>query len=172
MLTPSFSALQSPQTPNVVSLEDTSTGSDGSITSRRAYVTNSDGEYLVPSGVATDYNVWPLAETTKSFELLTQDTAASIRVDWVDVDGVVLYSSTQQFCFAENSKAFAYYLSQQCAQTPKIVQSANFYANLCAFWADLRGAINAVETGDDIDDSQECLNRCIEKQTNESLYFV
>ena len=45
---PAFTASQSAATPSTVVFTDTSTGSDGSIASRRIYVTDNNGNAVVP----------------------------------------------------------------------------------------------------------------------------
>ena len=60
-LNPAFTASQSAGVPENLTFTDTSTGSDVTIVARRIYLLQSDGTYLVPSGVTTDYIPWPLA---------------------------------------------------------------------------------------------------------------
>jgi len=48
--TQNFAASQVISTPNLLILDDTSTGSDAAITTRRVYMQKSDGTYLVESG--------------------------------------------------------------------------------------------------------------------------
>jgi hypothetical protein len=170
-LSPSFAVSQSAQTPSDVTLTDDSTGSDAAIASRRAYISDSNGNYLVPSGVSTQYNAWPLASTSITLDILTEDKAVSILIQWLDASNVVLYSSTEQYCLAEYNKQFHYSLIQQQALNPGITQDASYFSNLATFWTSLIGAIKAVETGDDIAASQNCLNRCTLMQNNESFYF-
>jgi hypothetical protein len=170
-LSPAFSVSQSAQTPENVTVSDTSTGSDASIASRRVYISDADGEYLVPDGVSTQYNEWALAQTSTTLDILSEDKAVSILVQWLDVSNAVLYSLTQQYCLSQFNKQFFYSLMQQQALNPGIVQDTNYWSNVAQFWASLNGAIEAVETGDDLDASQQCLSRCTEMQDNESKYF-
>lgn len=171
MLSPSFTVTQSAQTPSDVTITDTSTGSDAAITQRRVFISDSGGNYLVESGTSTQYEPWALVNTSITLDVLTEDKAVSVLVQWLDVSNAVLYSSTQQYCLAEYNKQFFYSLIQQQALNPGIVQDESYFKNLSMFWATLQGAIKAVEIGDDIDASQECLNRCTNMQNNESFYF-
>ena len=166
----SFSVSQSALTPSVVTLTDTSTGSDAQINVRRVYITNSDGDYLTGDGTV-DYDVWAWADDSEDFDILTESTSCSIRVDWLNSVNTILYTLTNQYCLAQYSKNFLYYLVQMQGDTPNIVQDTNYFSNLATFWANLRGALNAVEISDDISASQNSLNRCTEMEANESKYF-
>jgi hypothetical protein len=74
-LTPNFSASQNYGTPSVITLTDTSTGSDGTIAKRRVYMLQANGTYLVPAGTTTNYVDWSLADTSISLDVLAQDSA-------------------------------------------------------------------------------------------------
>ena len=67
-----FTATQYVATPNLLVLDDTSTGSDGAITVRYVYLQKADGSYLVEEGTTTNYEVWTLASgNTISFQGIT-----------------------------------------------------------------------------------------------------
>lgn len=166
----SFSVSQSALSPSVVTLTDTSTGSDGAITSRVVYVSDSDGNYLTGNGTV-DYDVWDWADASINLDILTENTAASIRVDWINSVDTILYTVTDQYCLAQYAKNFAYYLVQQLAQTFNVIQDTSYFSNLAQLWTNIRGALNAVEVADDISASQECLNRCTEMENNQAKYF-
>jgi len=166
----SFSVSQSALSPSVITLTDTSTGSDGSITSRVVYVSDSDGTYLTGDGTV-DYDVWDWADASIDLDILTESTAASIRVDWLNSVDTILYTVTDQYCLAQYAKNFAYYLVQQLAQTFNIIQDTSYFSNLAQLWTNIRGALNAVEVADDISAAQNCLNRCTEMETNQAKYF-
>lgn len=170
-IVPAITVAQSPLAPENVILTDTSSGSDASITSRRAYIQDSEGNYLVESGVVTDYNVWALATNPITLDVLTTDTAVTITIQWLDVSNNVLYSFDDEYCLAEFNKGFLYYLEQQLSLNPGIQQDANYDANVSIFWSNIRGALNAVSTGDDIAASQACLNRCNNMRLNQTFYF-
>lgn len=170
-ISPSFTASQSPSSPNIVLLVDTSTGSDGSIVSRRVYVQDSAGNYLVPASTTTDYTVWPYADSGISLNILTEDTAVSIRVDWLNVSNAVLYTLTQQFCLDMYSKLFFYTLVQMQGVTPSIPQDTNYNSNMALFWATVEGAENAIVLAEDLSASQNCLNRCTFMRINQNLLF-
>ena len=169
-ISPSFTVAQNPTTPSVVVVADTSTGSDVAIASRRVYFRDYLGNYLVPSGVTTDYVPWPLVDTTISCNILDQDMALFITVEWVNVSGNVLYTDSNYFCLTCYSKSFLYNLVQQqgLPNTPPITSDLLYNSNLAITWTNLRGAINAVEFAQDLSGSQNCLNQIqffIENQT-------
>ena len=134
-----FSVLQTPANPALLLLEDTSTTSPATtptdyeaydIDSRRIYLQDSNGDYLVPSGVTTDYIEWPLLDNPITLDVLTQDQALNVRVDWLDVDGNVLYSKNNNYCLSEFNKQFLYYLIQLQSLTYNIIQDNNYWGNV------------------------------------------
>lgn len=171
MLVESFTAGQNPLSPNIITLTDTSTGSDSDVTVRRVYFINAAGEYVVESGTTTDYEVWPYADASISLDLLTEATALSIRVDWLDISGTVLYTVSETYCFAEYLKQFAYYLAQLIAMTPPIVGATNYETNLGKLWTSIWGAINAIEVQNDIACSQNNLDRGTYLKLHQNLFY-
>lgn len=171
MLTPAFTAAQNPLYPNEVIVTDTSSGSDSDITQRRVYVQDYAGNYLVPSGTTTDYVEWPLADSSITLDILTEDTAVSILVEWLDVSDVVVEELEETFCLAMYNQQFLYELVQLLGLTPSIPQDTNYSSNLANLWTAVRSAILAIEIGNDISASQASLNRATNLRINQSLYF-
>lgn len=168
---PIFSISQTATNPRLIIAEDLSTGSDAAIAGKRITFTTDAPSTLVVSGTTTSYNLWATAENPKSFNVLAQDYALSILVEWVNVSGTTLYSSTQSYCLAYFNKQNFYYLLQQQALAPSIVQDANYYSNLAMYWANIIGAVQAIEIGNDLSASQNCLNRATAMMNSESLNF-
>lgn len=168
---PSFSCSQSAASPENVTLTDTSSGSDGSISVRRIYITDSEGNYVVPSGTSTDYIVWPYADTSIELDLLSEDMAVNILVQWLDVSNAVLYSDDNDYCLAAFNQQNFYYLTQQLALNPATLQDTSYSNNLAAYWVAIIGAINAVELAGDLADSQNMLNIATNFLNNQSKYF-
>lgn len=166
-----FSISQSGLSPDTITAENTSTGTDAAITSLRIYFQTPYGTYLVVSGTTTDYEAWALANASQSFAVLNQDWALSIRVDWLDVSDTVLYTLTQVFCFPQFNKNFFYYLQQQGSLTPSVIQDTNYFANMATYWMSITGAIQSVVIGADIASSQACLDRATNMMNNQNLYF-
>lgn len=167
----SFTVAQSALAPNLVVVTDTSTDLDPSITQRRVYVQDVAGNYLVPDGVATDYIPWPLADVSIELDILSQDTAVAITVEWLDISNNVVEDLTQLYCLAEFNKSFYVTLFQSQSLTPDIVQHSDYFGNLAILWQNIIGAIQAVEIGGDIASSQNCLDRATYMQTNQQFYF-
>lgn len=169
---PAFTVAQSVDSPEDVTFEDTSTGSDAAIASRRIYITDRSGDYVVPSGVATDYNAWALGINPITIsDLLTQDLAVTVRVDWLDSGGTVLYSSTEKFCLREFNKQFFISLIQYQASNRDIVSGVNYFSSLAKYWALIEGADTMITDAADIAGSQACLDRATNMMNNESVYF-
>lgn len=170
-LTPSFTISQSGVDPALVVATDTSTGSDVAITSRRIFFETDNSTYLVPDGTTTDYILWPYSDTFISLDLLDTDQAVTVTVQWLDVSNTVLYTSTEKYCLQEYNKQFFYYLIQQQALTPTIIQDSNYFSNMATYWMYITGALQAILIGADISASQSCLDKATYMMQNQSKFF-
>lgn len=168
---PSFTIAQDPLSPSTVVVTDSSTGSDSNITRRIVYISDSAGDYLVPTGTTTDYIEWAIADSTLSVNILTEDTAVYAEVKWLDINDTVLYSSSDYFCLAQFNKNFFTYLMQLQGDTPTIPADTNYDSNCALFWSRVQGAINVVINNSDISSSQNCLNKATEMRLNQQKYF-
>jgi hypothetical protein len=159
-LTPNFTVLQNSGTPSYLNFTDTSTGSDGSIVSRRIYMLQSDGTYLVPDGTTTDYVVWSLASATISLDVLSQDAALTITVNWVDVSGNAVEDKTTTYGFTAYSETFYYGLSQSEVPitNPNVATSTNYYQNKMLLRVFIDSADQAVSFASDIYSAQVALD--------------
>lgn len=168
---PNFSVAQEPQAPNLVFITDTSTGSDVLITERRVYVRNAQGNYVVPDGTNTQYVVWDINTNSITLNILKEDIAATVKVEWLNSLGAVLYEKENNYCFSQYNQQFLYFLIQMQSQTYRIVQDTEYWSNLSTYWVNIISAIKSVEVGNDIFASQECLNRATNMKDNQSIYF-
>lgn len=168
---PSFTVSQNPINPGYIVVNDTSTGTDNLIVSRRVTIKDSEGNYIVPSGTTTDYIVWALGTTSIALNVLTQDTAANIKVEWLYSGNVVQYTANANYCFTQYNQQFLYYLIQLQSLNYNIIQDTNYWGNVGIFWTNIKGAINAVEIGNDIVAAQVCLNRATNMANNQAKYF-
>jgi len=169
---PSFSAAQSAAAPATVVFTDDSTGADAAIVGRRIYVTDNQGNAVVPSGTSTSYIDWPLADNPLTVaNLLPNDLACNVDVQWLDVSDGVLYELDEDYPFVENNKQFYFYLLQQLALYPSTLQDTNYLSNLEQYWAFITGGINAISIGNDISNSQNLINMATEMLQNETKYF-
>lgn len=169
-MTPSFTVAQSASFPNIIVVTDTSTNITGTITQRRIFVQNAQGEYLTGDGTV-NYTAWPLADSSITLDILTEDTAANILVQWLDVSNAVVESLDANYALAEYGKQFLYYLVQLQGLTPGIYQDTNYSGNLAIFWTNVIGGINAIEDGNDLAAAQNCFNRENYMRINQNLFF-
>jgi len=170
-LTPNFTASQQIGLPLAIYLTDTSTGSDVLIVSRRVYVQDYEGNYLVTAGTTTDYMVWPLVDTSKSFECLTVDTAPYVKVDWVDVSGNVVETKTKLGCFRLNGLQESFSLTSNLTSNPALLQDNNWWNNKMKLRVNIDDAVQAVEIGGNQLIAQAALNRETYITENKSLFF-
>jgi hypothetical protein len=170
-IVPSIAVSQSAISPQNITLTDDSTGTDSNIASRRIYIRNADGEALVPTGTTTDYITWSYSQSTKTVDVLTQDTAASIIVQWLDAGNAILYVYDNTYPLSEFGKQFFYYLVQQLGLSPNVFQDSNYAGNLSLFWAFIKAGDNAVTYGNDIFAGQQCYNKEIDMMQNQAKFF-
>jgi hypothetical protein len=156
-ISPSFTASQNSGTPNLIFLTDTSTGSDVTITKRRIYLLQSNGTYLVPAGTNTDYIEWALVDTTTSLNVLIQDTALSITVQWLTAGNVEVASVTTSFAFTAYNETFYYGLTESQVANANLTASTNWY--------------QTISFASDIFSAQAALNRATFISTNQSYFF-
>lgn len=166
-----FSMSQTLGSPSIVIATDTSTGTDGAITGRRIYLTTYDGTTLVPDGTTTEYVDWALAVNPLSINALDKDYALSVRVDWVDVAGNVLYTKTTLYCFSMYNEEFYYSLTSRQASIPTIISDSFFYSNKLKLRVDIDSANQAVLYGDDIASAQYALDSGTYLRVNANDYF-
>lgn len=170
-LSPNFTASQNSGTPNLIFLTDTSTGSDGTITKRRIYLLQSNGTYLVPTGTATNYIEWALVDTTTSLNVLIQDTALSITVQWLSAANVVVANKTTSFAFTAYNETFYYGLTESQVANANLTASTNWYQTKMILRVELDSAYQAISFASDIFSAQAALNRATFISTNQSYFF-
>ena len=170
-LSPNFTASQNSGTPNLIFLTDTSTGSDVTITKRRIYLLQSNGTYLVPAGTNTDYIEWALVDTTTSLNVLIQDTALSITVEWLTAANVVVDSLTTSFAFTAYNETFYYGLTESQVANANLTASTNWYQTKMILRVELDSAYQAISFASDIFSAQAALNRATFISTNQSYFF-
>jgi hypothetical protein len=170
-LSPNFTASQNSGTPNLIFLTDTSTGSDVTITKRRIYLLQSDGTYLVPAGTATNYIEWALVDVTTSLNVLIQDTALSITVQWLTAGNVEVASLTTSFAFTAYNETFYYGLTESQVANANLTASTNWYQTKMILRVELDSAYQAISFASDIFSAQAALNRATFISTNQSYFF-
>lgn len=169
--TPSFTIGQNPLTPAIIVATDTSVGSDAAIDSRRIFIQDAFGNYLVPLGTTTNYVVWDLVNISISLNVLSQNTAVNATTQWLDISGNVLYTDSESGALANYGKQFLYYLVELQSGAPDTVKDNNYDFNTAVLWTAVLGGINAVFVNNDIAASQNSLGRATELQFHQNDYF-
>jgi len=170
-LSVNFTATQSAANPNEITLTDTSTGSDGTITTRRVYIATADGTYLVESGTSTDYEVWALPLATNiTLDVLTEATSPNITVQWL-AGNTVVYSKTTLFDFNLQIYLALIGLTQTQLSNPNIVQDTTYYGNKIQLMVNAKDSETAVTYNDDIYLAQSALDRANYMVENSDYYF-
>lgn len=169
-LSPSFSVSQPLDDPSVLTLEDTSTGVDAGITTRRVYLQKADGTYLVPDDTETDYIEWPYSDGSIEIDVLDKDYALNITVQWLTGD-TVTYTSTDLAVFTLYSNLFFYELTQHQTGNPNIIRDTTYYGNKMKLRCSIDEAENATQYGVDIYSAQAALSRAKYMMDNQDKYF-
>ena len=170
-LTPNFSISQSIGLPNEVVITDTSTGSDAAITQRRVYIQNSLSEYLVESGTTTTYEPWAYADSSIVLDILTQATAVTVTVDWLDVNNAVLYTKTSTANLDLYDEQFLYNLAANESQHLLLLQDTDYLMNTFKLRVFVDNADNAIEIGNNVFTAQANLDKAQLLIDNEDVYF-
>ena len=170
-LVPNFTASQYSGTPSVITLTDTSTGSDVTIASRRVYLLQANGTFLVPAGNTTDYVLWDLVDTSISIDVLSQDTALSITVQWMSGINTVVTSKTISFAFTAYNETFYYGLTESQVANSNLTASTNWYQTKLILRVEIDSADQAITFASDIYSAQAALNRATFISTNQSYFF-
>lgn len=90
-ITVSFTTEQTIGEPQNITINDTSTGTDGTAVSRRIYLVDNLGNYITENGSSTSvaYTTWPLAQGSSiTLDVLEQDMALNITLCYVTSGGV------------------------------------------------------------------------------------
>lgn len=168
---PSFYTNQTLGATNIVNAYDNSTGSDVAITQRRLYFQQADGTFLVPSGTTTNYVEWPILSNPLAINLLTQDAALLVICNWCDVNGTVLYTESQLYCYTNNGESFLYQLTQGQASNPALLNDTNYLQNKYLVRVYIDSANNAVLFGLDISAAANCISAYTAMIANQNDLF-
>jgi hypothetical protein len=170
-LTPNFTSSQFSGTPSIITLNDTSTGSDVTIASRRVYLLQANGTFLVPAGTTTDYVVWDLVDTSIDLDVLSQDSALSITVQWMSGLNTVVTSKTISFAFTAYNETFYYGLTESQVANSNLSASTNWYQSKLVLRVEIDSADQSITFASDIYSAQAALNRATYISTNQALFF-
>jgi len=143
-----FTASQQISTPNLLVIQDTSTGTDGAIVDREVFLQKADGTYLVVKGVSTNYMDFPLsAGSTISYDVLDKDYALNITVNWLDIAGNVLHTQTVLYCFSTYAQIYDTKLSKAQIANPSLIDNNNWLSTKFALTTYIRAANDGVGLG-------------------------
>jgi hypothetical protein len=137
----------------------------------------SNGTYLVPAGTTTNYSEWNITNTTTrapltiNLDVLTQDTALSITVQWMDAANAVVTSKTISFAFTAYNETFYYGLTESQVANSNLTASTNWYQTKLVLRVEIDSAIQAITFASDIYSAQAALNRATFISTNQSFFF-
>jgi hypothetical protein len=171
-LVPNFSASQSLANNSYVTLTDSSTGSDGTITTRKAFFITSTGQYLTTDGLSDTpaSETWAYADTSKTWDILPRDMSLSIVVQWL-AGATIVYTKTINYVFTLYDYVFLYGLTNQQVSNPALMNDSSYFSNKIQMIVNLNDAENAIEIGDDLTAAQEALDRNYNFIQNSSYYF-
>jgi hypothetical protein len=170
MLTVSISIAQNNGTPSQMTITDTSTGSDGTITTRRIYLYKADNTNLVESGTTTAYENWPIGDGPITLDVLDRDYALMVVVQWL-AGTTVVYSLTNYYVFTANAKNFLYELTEtNQLSNPAILKDTQYLFNKLLMWEYVDDAELAI-TYDDVLKSQLALDAAYNMIVNQNIYF-
>lgn len=170
-LTPNFTVTQTPGSPSVVSIADTSTGSDGSVTQRRVYLAEYDGSFLVPTGTGTEYIPWAYATSSIDIDALDKDYAITITVQWLDVSNNILYAKSSLYGLTGYGEDFDYSMTQMLSVNPNNVNDSNFFVNKLLLRNYLDSGDNAISRASDQYSAQLCYDKATDLRLGSPYFF-
>ena len=153
--------------PSSVVITDTSTGSDGAITTRKIIFTQTDSVILG----ASPYDFPLSAGSSITVNPLDKDYALTIVINWVNSSGVVLYTANKIFVFTQYAFLFLESLTQQQIANPSIVDDQNFIQNKFDLFQEVKSAQNAIDYGQSVSAAQSYVNRYQLLINNNQFYF-
>ncbi len=166
-LTVAFTATQTVGSPQNIVITDITTGSDVSAVSRRIYITNAANAYITAGPTVSTspaYTSWALAAgSSLTLNVLSQDSAYNITLEYVDINGNVVASDIILEGFTLYNESFYYSLTQAQAQQnqppPNIIQDSNYYMNKGILRTEIDSGNQALSLGSDIKTAQGCYDR-------------
>ncbi len=175
-ITPNFTASVTFASPSILSLTDSSTGSDNAISQRRVFLQQFDGSYLLLSGVSTTnpitgYFPWDYSVSFIDLDVLNRDYALNIIVQWLNSSNVVLYTKALVFDFTTYSQFGNLKYIKALASNPSLIDNPNFFNSKIQLTVAIDDADNAISLGSDIASSQAALDRAYKLIHNHKLFF-
>lgn len=169
-LTQSFTAVQPYGNPSNITFTDTSTGSDVNVISRKIYVKKADGSYIVEEGNPNNYITWAIADAAITLELLTEDVATEITIQWVKISSVG-YSQVQKISFTQFNEIFDYGLTQMLAANPLLINDNDFFPHKANLRISIDSGNQAMILAGDLYAAQQCYDRATALRLSSQYYF-
>ncbi len=167
----------SQSSPSTITLTDTSTGADATITGRKIYLYKYNSTTIVPANNPTGqiWIDWALADTEITLtDIFDTDVCLNIYVVWVTPtpDSGNTYTKNNAYCFKDYNEEFMEALTAETAVAqPNIVNSTNYIYN----WMQLRLYVDAasqiVVDASDVTNGEQLINAANQIRTNQSFYF-
>jgi hypothetical protein len=169
LTTASFSVSQPVGESNVITLTDTSTGTDGRLTNRHIYLRKSDGTYLtLTDGV--DYIDWDYADESIDVDILDKDYALWITVYWM-IGEESEYNATGAYGLTSYNEDFDYQLTNTLALNPLLVNDNFFIKHKTDLRTFIDSGDNAIARAQDVSSAQICYDKATELRLNSKYYF-
>lgn len=175
-ITVSFQTSQVVGNPQNIVLVDTSQGTDVTAVARRIFIATQSGSNLVPSGTTTNYILWPLgAGSTITLNVLAQDSALNVTLEYVNVSGGVVAFDTVLEGFTLYNETFYYSLTQAQAMQnqppPMIIQDSDYFTNKSILRTQIDDGNQAIALGNDITTAQAAYDRATYMVSHQQLFF-
>jgi hypothetical protein len=169
---PDFSASQDYGSPSVVTITNTSTGSDSAIVSRRLYFEDANSNYLVPEdNASTQYIAWSLSDNSIACDILDKDYALLVVAQWLDVSGTVLYQQSYRLSFTVFNENFDFLLSQMISANNPLINDNNFFGKKSLLRTFIDSGDKAVSRASDILTAQLCYDEATNLRSNAQYFF-
>lgn len=171
-LSPDFLIGQVTGIPQSILIEDTSTGSDVTIVARHIFLTQDNGDTLVPSGTTTNYILWPLVDTSFTIEnILDMDYSLTVTVNWVDVLGATVETKSEDSNFKMYNSLFNYSLVSDEANGLASLNSINWLTSRMKLYLALNDSDTSVTDMSSITNGQDANDRGTYLRENKNLFY-
>jgi hypothetical protein len=170
-IVPNFSTSQAAGNLGAMTITDTSTGSDGTLTGRIIRLREYDGTYLVPTGYTVNFISWPIGSSSLTVEdLLDKDYCLDITVTFY-AGSTAAYTKTILTLFTGYSDVFLRQLTQNAGANRGLIAKKNFYNSKNELRTLIDDAAQAVELLNDQTIAQFCLDDAKKLTDNISTFF-
>lgn len=153
--------------PTAIVVTDTSTGSDGSIASRKIYVYNNTGALVGDSPYTWAYPT----PNVLTINPLTQDLAINVVVNWLDGSGNVLYQTALLAACTGYGENEYYSIIQTESSNPSILKDTNYQQYKGSLRNYLDSAVQAISVGQSIGNAQQMIIKEQYLITNGNDYY-